>query len=271
VTDQHDPTAPRCDVCHKRPPAADSQVCNPCQTGLATDLDAIPDLAALLPAAVAPSLAQPMTIGSRSTEVPLPGGDALNLTAVTNDEVPVHLIPQVRVLRTVDTWEIEHAGRIITVAHTTFTREYVIDDDGRPLLIPDGDQCGDLGPWVMVARWTAHWARLRGGTEVGTRGIGWLRERLDWACRAHPDIGGWAAELRHVVGGMRAVLDLRRHVVRYRDRCPRCDASGTLFRWVDPMLLEDDPRVRYICCANRECGTMFELDDERIGNGRRAA
>lgn len=270
MTDEHNPApdTPRCAVCSRRPQPEQSQVCHPCDAGLAADLDAIPTLAALIPAAVAPSLAQPLTIGSRSTDAPLPGGDALNLTARTVDRVPVRLVPHVRTVRTVELIEVPGHR---PVEHTQFARELVLGGDGRPEWIPDGDQFGDLGPWVMVTRWCTHWAALRGLGEVGI-GVGWLAERLDWACRAHPDIAGWAAELHAVVGGMRAVLGVKPHVVRYRDRCPRCDSAGTLWRLIDPMLPEDDLRVKYINCGNRECGTMFELDDERIqGDERRAA
>jgi hypothetical protein len=264
-------SAPRTGQRDTRRPQPDGyQVCRPCQHTLDTDLASIDQLRLIVgrvvpQLAAAQALARPVTIG-RSTEPALLGGDALNLTARTVDGVHVHLIQQLRTTRTVELLEVPGHN---PVEHTEFTREPVLDTDGHPAWIPDGDQHGPLGPWVMVGRWIASWVRLRGLGENGAGGTDWLRERLDWACREHPDIAGWAGELRTTVGGLRSILGLKRHVVRYNNRCPGhtgtgsvCGAVGTLYRWIDPSLPEDDPRVRYVNCGS--CGTLFDLDDERV-------
>ena len=59
------------------------------------------------------------------------------------------------------------------------------------------------------------------------------------------------------------------HVERYANRCPACGNAGTLFRVVDPMMDPDDRRTKYINCG--VCPALFEVDDERITEGRRAA
>lgn len=261
---------PTCPICTRRQPPDGYLVCLPCQASIEHDLDQFTDLALLLPAAVAPSLAQPLLIGSRATEAPMPGGEALNLTAGTVDGVQPRLIPLVRTVRETERFTVTVRGQTAVGEHTIFSREHAMTDDGQPVYIPDGDQVGPLGPWVMLGRWIATWVKLRNVGETGHGGVDWLRQRVDWAYRAHPDIAGWVGELRQTVGGMRAILDVKRYVVRYKDRCPGrtsagalCGAAGSLYRWIDPLLPEDDRRVRYINCG--VCGTMFELDDERIG------
>jgi hypothetical protein len=263
VTDPHDPaTTPPCVLCDKRAAAPESQACTVCYIGLDTDLAAIPDLDALLPAAVAPSLSQPVGRTPHARETPMPGGEALNLTAPTNAEVPLRWITKVRIVP--DEIPVIMGGKTVTVI--VRRRETILDEAGRPLLVPDGDQHGDVGPWLMVSHWTAQWAALRDVGEVSAGGIRWLRERLDWACAEHPDLPGWAGELRHVVGGMRAILAVKSRVERFGNRCPACNNAGTLFRVVDPMMDREDRRTKYINCG--VCPALFEVDDERITQGR---
>lgn len=273
---------PPCLVCAKRPQPEGSQACHPCRAGMAADLDAIPTLAALLEAAlleaaVADRAQAPRwagDLGHRASVASLPGGEALNLVAGSNDGVRLRYVPLMGTEIVPVVKLVELPGQDEPVVDVRWLRQPVLDEvTGRPVLVPDGDQHGDLGPWVMVARWVQGWAALRGVGEVGADDeIGWLRQRLDWACAEHPDIGGWADELHRVADGMRQILAVKRHVVRYAERCPdeRCGAAGSLYRIVDPLLDEDDPRVRYINCG--ACGRLFELGDERIDEpGRRAA
>jgi len=257
---------PDCAICGRQPAAERSQTCGGCAHGIRQDLDAWPDLVALLPAAVAPSIQAWREPGPRGAEPALPGGEALNLTAAGNLGTPQHFVTHLRTVRHVE--EIPVPGLPRPLVRESWTVELVADD-GHPTLIPDGDQHGDLPPHLTVARWCARWAALRGVGELGVPSVSWLAERLDWALREHPDIATFADELRHATDAMRQVLNLKRYVQRYRQPCPRCDTAGSLRRVIDPMD-EDDSQARYITCG--VCGTMWTMDEwEQIAAAKELA
>jgi hypothetical protein len=262
-TPQTEPTSPPCVACEKRPRVDPLQTCTLCAHSIDRDLIAWPDLVVLLPAAVAPSLQLWREPGARSgDESPLPGGEALNLTGGGSANIVARLIPHLRTVRTVREVPVDGQKPLLL---ESWTRDVVLDDDGRPVLIPDGDQYGNLPPAVVMAQWVTEWAILRDVGERGGQGSGWLqapwlRERLDWALRDHPDLAAFAAELRQYVGTMRRLLGLQPYRQRYPDPCPRCDNVGTCTRIVDPMDT-DDTRAGHITCGYPTCGTMWTLDE----------
>ena len=254
-----------CVACGEGDPG-DSQVCAGCQTTADRDLDAWPNLLALLPAAILPNLAQPIDRGARGRETPLPGGDALNLTGPCNAEVRLRFVAATRIVTD---------GRLVTVDGEPVRvvvrrREPVLDLVGRPVLVPDGDQVGDIDPDVLLARWCTDLAEARGLGERGAH-VEWLRERLPWAYERWDGIGPVLTGLHNIVDAMRSVLDVRPHEVRYPHPCPdpRCNRMA-LWRLIDPLIDPDDYRMSYIVC--KYCGRLWEIDDERIvGQQRRAA
>jgi hypothetical protein len=258
------PTAgnPPCVVCpdSRRRPSVDdkSQACAGCLNGLRRDLTDWPELVALLPAAVAPSLQAWREPGARSSgDSPLPGGEALNLTAAGSLLAPILRVPHFRTARTV-TPLYDPAGKLV-VTLERWAVEPVLDSQGQPATVEDGDQYGPLPPVLILTRWTSRWAQLRAVGEHGMPDPRWLAERLDWAIRDLPDLAAWAHELHTYVDEMRALLGVKRYVQRYREPCPRCDMR-TLSRVVDP-LDTDDRRASYVRCGNPACGTMWTLDE----------
>ncbi|HWB35942.1 MAG TPA: hypothetical protein VHA75_07955 [Rugosimonospora sp.] len=282
MPDEPIPDTPPCVLCDRRPAAQQSQACAGCAFGLDRDLADWPDLVALLPAAVAPSLQAWREPGARSAaDTPLPGGEALNLTAGSSPFAPIRCVPQYRRTRVVTDLTDEDGDpvgeippwdgrttRIVTtglgdsgrpvVRLEQYDVEQVTDEAGVPVLSPDGDQHGQLPPAALLARWVADWVVLRDVGEVGIPSAAWLRERLPWALRDHPRLAEWAKELRDASDNMRAVLNVKRYVQRYKEPCPRCDLAGTLVRIVDP-LDTDDSRAAHVTCG--ACGTMWTLDE----------
>jgi hypothetical protein len=262
-----------CVVCRKRPlpkPGmlvrskfeGENRVCSVCRASIIADLDAYTDLAVLMRAAVAPSLSQPIGRGARSAVTPMVGGDALNLVARSNAEVPLRFVPRVRIVP--DEYQVQVDGRTVNVIIRR--REIETDAAGRPVLVPDGDQHGDLGPGVMLEKWVEEWAAERDlGEEAPATGwdkTRWMLARIDWACRDYARLIFWVDELRAMIGTMRSILAIKTHVIRFSNRCPACQSACTLYRVVDPMMDPADPRTKYINCG--ACPTLFEVDDERI-------
>jgi hypothetical protein len=190
-----------CVVCQRRHYERPN-VCEPDRAGMPRLLDDIVELYALLPAALMPgSDGGEKVSGSREAPLPL-RVDVLDLT------MPA--------------------------------RTMNLTGHGRHHLV---DQVGTIAVASILDTWVRDWAELRGDhLPVPTVAslAGWMRERLDWACDEHPAIDDWAAEMRALVGSLRAATGQRtdRRVI---GRCPTvdedsgqpCGATLTADPWID--------------------------------------
>ena len=121
------------------------------------------------------------------------------------------------------------------------------------------DQIGYSSVATVLDSWADDWCDHRGKGEVGPVSdvvtmVGWMVERVEWACDQHPAVDEFAGEIRDLVSA------LRRYVGRDQPRpqpcvgvpCRRCDLK-TLARLADG---SGD-----IECQNPACRTLYRPDE----------
>lgn len=163
------------------------------------------------------------------------------------------LIPWVRTTRRTVLVEVIAHGEPEWRAVTTWTREAVRDDAGRPMLIPAQDQTGVQPVAVILDQWVRNWIDHRPQhhehvpqPEVGAL-IGWLGNRLQWACDHHPAIDDFATELDELRGQLRRALGLTEPRPELHDGVP-CKSC-------DKMTLQTQPGDDYVECDT--CGRLY--------------
>lgn len=87
-----------------------------------------------------------------------------------------------------------------------------LDERGRPVMVPAGDQIGavpiaqvldqEMRAWVDAGAPGSRWRPMPTIPEL----TAWLERRLDWACDHYPGIDATAATIRQVRGQMMAAL-----------------------------------------------------------------
>lgn len=116
--------------------------------------------------------------------------------------------------------------------------------DGRPVLVPLGDQTGELPPRLLLEQWVTEWRAQRGWLTKGDELHGhdvdtyttWLLTRLDWALDHHPALGDFAGEMRALAGRLRTAAGEepdrpeRERFAAVVCRNDRCEARGALYR-----------------------------------------
>lgn len=118
----------------------------------------------------------------------------------------------------------------------------------------DGDQVGHPGVASVLDSWARDWQTYRPellpSPNVSSL-TGWLTDRLEWACDSHPAIDDFAAELRSLVGVVRAAAGLTRPKaeVKFGVPCRDCE-KVTLFRW---------PGSDYVECGS--CPVLMTPED----------
>jgi len=118
----------------------------------------------------------------------------------------------------------------------------------------DGDQVGHPGVASVLDSWARDWQTYRPellpSPNVSSL-TGWLTDRLEWACDQHPAIDDFAAELRSLVGVVRAAAGLTRPKaeVKFGVPCRDCERV-TLFRW---------PGSDYVECGS--CPVLMTPED----------
>ncbi len=152
-----------CVVCRAQP----GPVCRDDQTRMDRQLAALPaKLAAVATGALMPArpAAAERVAMSAHVHSSLPAnGGALNLIGPGGDVPPI-LHPLVRHWSTkrkvLVTTHVVGYARTVAVEVTDWFHEMVVDDDGRPVMVPDDDQIGVIPPreWLdmQVRRWRAH-------------------------------------------------------------------------------------------------------------------
>jgi hypothetical protein len=137
-----DPDTPVC-LIDRRP--SDDRVCDPCRARGANWLAAIPRMYGALPAFL------PTNAGT-------PRADVLNLLAPGNPDPAELLVQQV------DTWsewvEVPTTtmdGQPTVIRFQHWHRDLVFDHDGRPVMVPTGDQTGALPVALWLTWWAADW------------------------------------------------------------------------------------------------------------------
>ncbi len=110
-------------------------------------------------------------------------------------------------------------------------------------LLPEEDQHGQVPVFAALETWERDWRSYLGWQVTGrwtsletalTAIVRFLDAQLDWACDHHPAIDEFAAELRGVVGSMRAARGDRPESI-YVGRCPvgACGARLYADSWHD--------------------------------------
>lgn len=186
-----------CAVCRRRP--GDPRVCQPCTARMDTQLGELGDLWPRLPLAQLPAatgLGGDRVRTSKTAPLPL-RLDALSLTAGGTGEARHTYVPAVR------TWTSSIDVTVTTTGDdgqpvtdirtvTTWHRELLRDERGRPVMVPAGDQAGVLpiATWLQV--WEAEARRALGHAQpagpesarlappapdrLPQLGLGWLRD-----------------------------------------------------------------------------------------------
>lgn len=134
------------------------------------------------------------------------------------------------------------------------------DGSPRPDSVLDvyGDQTGDIPVTTTLDLWVRDWAASREQWEQLPRPLvadlcAWLGLRTEWACDHHPAVDEYAAELRALLGRMRAALGLTEPGAELCSGvpCRRCDLMAVY-------LLPDSP---YRECANEECRLLYSEEE----------
>lgn len=244
-----------CPCCQKREPRV-PQVCDACRSRLAARLWELSDLYAVAAAALAPgSRAGQRVTGSRERALPLAAGVAdllapvVRLGGIPVDSTKDTMVPKVRVWTTTEEVTVDDERVVITQWH----RE-LVTVDGRPVMVPAGDQTGQRPVAVVLDSWVRDWVDTRAMRE--TRPAPevpvlrqWLVNRLGWACDHHPAIDEFATEVTHELYALRAVLAVSRQMLRLRDACPRCEHAS---------LVRDPGGGEVVECQN--CGEAWEQE-----------
>lgn len=100
-----------------------------------------------------------------------------------------------------------------------------------------GDQTGEPAVADVLESWARDWQTylptwqsLPAPTVSAL--VGWLTDRLEWACDQHSAVDDFAHEIRHMAAVLRAVAGLNRPPVEYKAGvpCRECERVA-LFRW----------------------------------------
>lgn len=211
-----------------------------------------------LPAAAVPGEShQPHVSGTAEASTPVQVA-AVDLTLDYRHTGTVRdtMVPKVR------TWP--DPGRYVTVTvdsrpvrQQVWHRELVVDEHGDPVMVPAGDQVGELPVTSLLDSWAQVWrehrqvgeGRPRPTVEVLTR---WLADRVDDACDDGRAIGDFSAELGRLVAILNAVLGLVDHdEYMVGVPCAACDKQ-TLWR---------SNGSKWIECGS--CPHLLSLDEYR--------
>lgn len=119
------------------------------------------------------------------------------------------------------------------------------------------DHAGAMSVASRLDSWVRDWREVRAMSEHPPDPtvvvlVGWLRNRLDWACDHHPAVDEFAVEMRQVHGALRAVVGIRSDRV-YIGQCPVIDERGTC-----GAPLTADPYLDAIRCPR--CDTLWARD-----------
>lgn len=120
-----------------------------------------------------------------------------------------------------------------------------------------GDQVGHLAIASELLFWVDDWIRTRAKGEsmpaptVPTM-VGWLAERLSWACDEHLAIDEFAVKIRGIRAAMRGQLGLvDPRPERMAAPCPGCDLFS----------LERPPGEDDVECGNEDCRRVLRADE----------
>lgn len=196
-------------------------VCDPCRSTTRIILRDIIDLYALLPAHLEPSRGQGQRVsGSRTAPVP-PRLDIVDLTLPARQG-----------------------------SRGPFVRGQIMGMPGPPSADQDtpiweaDDQIGHLSTATMLDTSVRDWASIRGEhlpNPTVTELVGWLINRLDWACDEHPAVDECVAEWRDLRATLRAAAD-RPGRYKYIGDCPTlledgpCRARLAADPWADAIV-----------------------------------
>jgi hypothetical protein len=199
--------------------------------GTVTDFPADPVAYWLTPGPISGASSQPRVSGSRATGVPA----LLDLSLpARHGRMQDTMVPAVRSYQT---------GRTITVMLDgvptevpEWVREMVHDEDGKPLLVPAGDQAGELPVATLLDLWCRDWITYDWcpGDHLPPPTVldlaHWLRVRLEVACDRHPAIDDFAAELASMHLVLRSVNGLTEPPPQLCENVPcrrkECDAKA---------------------------------------------
>lgn len=221
-----------CPCCQRREPRV-PQVCDACRARIAARLWELSDLYAVAEAALMPgSRAGQRVSGSREPALPLAAGVAdllapvVRLGGVPVDSTRDTMVPKVRVWTSSEEVDTDKGRLVVTLWH----RE-LVTVEGRPLLVPAGDQTGQRPVAVVLDSWVRDWVETRAMRESRPRSLvpdlrKWLADRLPWACDHHPAIDEFATEVTHELYALRAVLAVSRQKLRLAEVCPACEVAA---------------------------------------------
>jgi hypothetical protein len=200
-------------------------------------------VAAALPAGPTAAAADGARVSGTATPRPPIPVERLDLTGDATPHVTEPLTPLVRTWRDpgADPIPVTVAGQIVWVG--VWHRATALDDTGRPILVPLGDQIGDLPPRVLLEQWVIEWRAQRGwrtGDDPTAHTIdgyaAWLLTRLDWALHEHPALPDFAAEMRTLASRLRTAAGHteprpdRERFAGVTCRNDQCDVRGALYQ-----------------------------------------
>jgi hypothetical protein len=111
-------------------------------------------------------------------------------------------------------------GNVAPAQHIVYLRERVTGlvrvpllwpSDGQPRVTPTDDQAGQLAAATILDDWVHDWRWHRDAgeglppAEVPAM-VAWLRNRLQWALDAHPDLPAYSAGISGLHGALRAAV-----------------------------------------------------------------
>ena len=139
--------------------------------------------------------------------------------------------------------------------------------DSRALMLPAGDQIGELSVASVLDSWVRDWIDVRGQREHAPAAnvltmVDWLGKRVDWACDRHPAVDEFADEIHRLLWACRRLAgELEPQPERCHGvPCSRCDQ---LDLWRHP-----GSKWRAICGT---CGRIYDEDDYERWVGSMAA
>jgi len=119
-----------------------------------------------------------------------------------------------------------------------------------------GDQTGHPGTAAVLDSWARDWQSYRPTWEhlplpTVSSLVGWLTDRLDWACDVHPAIDDFGDEIRATAAVLRSAAGLNRPPVEHKAGvpCRECETVA-LYRW---------PGSEWIECGN--CPSMLSQEE----------
>lgn len=152
--------------------------------------------------------------------------------------------------------------RHITQRLTVMDRRTRLDDNGRRVMIPAGDQIGEVPVAQVLDQEMRAWidggapgARFR-PTPTIPHLVDWLAKRLDWACDHYPAIDVTAAAIQRVRGQMMAALGEFDPQAEQCEGvpCDRCDLR---------MLFRRQDGTGDVECQNPDCLKVFTAEQYR--------